>query len=48
MTVTTTIRIPEELHRSLREEAERRGQTLNGYILQLLWRQQEERRKEEK
>ena len=37
--VTTTIRLPEELHRKLKEEAEKRGMTLNGYLLGVLWEQ---------
>ena len=37
--VTTTIRLPEELHKQLKEEAEKKGMTLNGYLLGVLWEQ---------
>ena len=33
----TTIRLPLELHRKLKEEAEKKGLTLNAYILGILW-----------
>lgn len=33
----TTIRLPEELHKKLKEEAEKKGMTFNGYILGILW-----------
>ena len=33
----TTIRLPVELHRKLKEEAEKRGLTLNAYIIGILW-----------
>lgn len=39
--MTMTIRVPDELHRNLKETAERRGQTLNGYVVQLLWQGRE-------
>ena len=35
--ITTTIRLPEELHRKLKEEAEKKGMTFNGYLLGILW-----------
>lgn len=35
--MVTTIRIPDILHQQLKEAAERRGMTLNGYLLGVLW-----------
>lgn len=35
--VTTTIRLPEELHRELKKKAEKKGMTFNGYLLGILW-----------
>lgn len=35
--MVTTIRLPDELHKKLKEEAERRGMTFNGYLLGILW-----------
>ena len=33
----TTIRLPEKLHKKLKEEAERRGLTMNAYVISVLW-----------
>ncbi|MCD8149116.1 MAG: toxin-antitoxin system HicB family antitoxin [Clostridiales bacterium] len=38
MVVQTTIRMPEELHQKLKEEAERRGLTLNALLIHVLWK----------
>lgn len=35
--MVTTIRIPDELHKKLKEEAEKKGMTFNGYVLGILW-----------
>lgn len=35
--ITTTIRLPEELHKKLKAEAEKKGMTFNGYLLGILW-----------
>ncbi len=35
--MVTTIRIPDELHKRLKAEAEKRGMTFNGYLLGVLW-----------
>ena len=35
--VTTTIRLPEQLHKQQKENAEKKGMTLNGYLLGVLW-----------
>lgn len=35
--MVTTIRLPDELHRKLKAEAEKRGMTLNGYLISVLW-----------
>lgn len=35
--MVTTIRIPDDLHKRLKEEAEKRGMTFNGYLLVVLW-----------
>lgn len=35
----TTLRLPEELHKQLKEEAERRGMTLNAYVISILWKE---------
>ena len=34
---TTTLRLPDELHKLLKKEAEKRGMTFNGYLLGILW-----------
>lgn len=43
--MVTTIRLPDELHRVLKEQAGRKGMTLNAYLLNILWevREGEER-----
>lgn len=33
----TTLRLPDELHKTLKEEAGQRGMTLNAYIISVLW-----------
>lgn len=35
--MVTTIRLPDELHELLKQKAEERGMTLNGYMLMILW-----------
>lgn len=35
--MVTTIRLPDELHKALKEKAEKRGMTLNAYLVSLLW-----------
>lgn len=35
--MVTTMRIPDELHKFLKAEAERRGLTFNAYLISLLW-----------
>lgn len=35
--MVTTIRLPEELHKKLKEEARQKGMTLNAYIISILW-----------
>lgn len=35
--MVTTVRLPDELHRTLKEEAEKRGMTLNAYLISNLW-----------
>ena len=35
--MVTTIRLPEELHKKLKREAEQKGMTFNAYVLMLLW-----------
>ena len=35
--MVTTIRLPEELHRALKENAKKKGVSLNAYILEILW-----------
>ena len=37
--MVTTIRLPDELHRRLKAEAEKKGLTLNGYLVSILWKQ---------
>lgn len=38
----TTIRLPDELHKKLKELAKRKGLTVNAFIIQKLWKQIEE------
>lgn len=38
--MVTTIRLPEELHKRLKKEAEAKGMTFNAYVLMLLWQQE--------
>lgn len=35
----TTLRLPDNLHKRLKEEAERRGLTLNAYVIGVLWKE---------
>lgn len=35
--VQTTVRFPEKLYLSLKEEAKRKGLTLNAYLISILW-----------
>lgn len=35
--MVTTIRLPEQLHEQLKEEAKKKGITLNAYIISILW-----------
>lgn len=35
--MVTTVRFPDELHMSLRAAAEKRGMTLNAYLISVLW-----------
>lgn len=35
--MVTTIRLPDVLHKRLKEEAKKRGMTLNAYIVSTLW-----------
>ena len=37
MKQATTIRLSEELHKQLKDEANKRGMTLNAYIISILW-----------
>ena len=43
-----TIRLPEELHRRIRHESEKRGLTMNAYILNVLWKEAEDLTETEK
>lgn len=36
--IQTTIRLPNELHEKLKKLAKKKGQTLNGFILSVLWK----------
>lgn len=38
--MVTTIRLPDELQKNLKERAEKRGMTLNAYLISILWNQQ--------
>lgn len=35
--MVTTIRLPDELHKRVKKEAEKRGLTLNAYVIGILW-----------
>ena len=35
--MVTTIRLPDELHRKLKDEAKKKGMTLNALVVSLLW-----------
>lgn len=35
--MVTTLRLPEELHKKLKEKAEKQGMTFNGFVLSILW-----------
>lgn len=35
--MTTTIRMPEELHKALKERARQQGMTFNSYLMMILW-----------
>lgn len=39
------MRFPEELHKSLKKEADRRGMTLNSYVISVLWEQIQNQKK---
>lgn len=35
--MVTTVRLPDELHKRLKREAEKRGMTFNAYVISILW-----------
>lgn len=35
--IQTTLRVPEALYIRIKEEAQRKGMTLNAYVLNILW-----------
>ena len=37
--MVTTIRLPDELHKQLKTEAEVKGITFNAYVLMILWKE---------
>lgn len=39
--IQTTLRLPDELHKTLKGEAGQRGMTLNAYIISVLWSRSE-------
>lgn len=39
----TTLRLPDELHKTLKREAGQRGMTMNAYIISVLWARNEMR-----
>ena len=43
--MVTTIRLPDQLHEQLKEEAKKKGITLNAYIINILWNRNEVRKK---
>lgn len=36
--VQTTIRLPEKLYENLKQEAKKRGMSLNAYLISVLWK----------
>lgn len=42
--MVTTIRLPDELHKALKAEAEKRGLTFNAYLISILWEIERARR----
>lgn len=36
--IVTTLRLPSELHKKLKEKAEKQGMTFNGFVLSILWK----------
>ncbi len=36
--IQTTLRLPEELYKSLKAEARKRGMTMNAYLISVLWK----------
>ena len=42
--MVTTIRLPDELHRKLKEQAEKKGLTLNAYLVSLLTQEEAAKR----
>lgn len=42
--VQTTLRVPEALYIRIKEEAQRKGMTLNAYVLNILWESYESER----
>lgn len=39
--IQTTIRLPEKLYENLKQEAKKRGMSLNAYLISVLWSVQE-------
>ena len=39
--VQTTIRLPEKLYEKLKQEAKKRGMSLNAYLISVLWNAQD-------
>ena len=37
--MVTTIRMPDDLHGLLKQQAEQKGMTMNGYLVSVLWQQ---------
>lgn len=44
--MVTTVRFPDELHKRLKQEADKRGMTFNAYIISILWNVFDTERKE--
>lgn len=42
--MVTTIRVPDKLHQEIKKEAEKKGLTLNAYLLGILWETTEKKR----